>query len=258
MTTLFAHHVLPPWFLLFSHSHPILCSKNKKLFIYGKYTEFLKCTSIDSYNEYCKENAHKFKRSNHHHHPDDRSKSPSDHTPRKMLSKLNSLKMSSFRSLSIQEPDDAMGPPEELPEGEMPKSDSTYSIDIPDSITLWEVTPRPNESSEYYNFTLFAMRLNEFEEGMQVPRTLAPTDSRLRPDIRKLENGDMEGAAAEKTRLEEAQRDRDKKKKKSTTIADFVPRWFQQTQNAYTKSEDWVYKGGYWERDYKDVDRDIF
>lgn len=228
-------------------------SKNKKLFIYGKYTEFLKCTSIESYNGYFKENSHKFKR----HHHDDRSKSPSgDHTPRKMLSKLNSLKMSSFRSLSIQEPEDTCGPPDDLPEGEIPKSDSTYSIDIPDSITLWEVTPRPSESSEYYNFTLFAMRLNEFEEGMQVPGTLCPTDSRLRPDIRKLENGDMDGAAAEKTRLEEAQRDRDKKKKKITN--DFVPKWFAQTLNPYTKAEDWQYKGGYWERDYKDVDKDIF
>lgn len=234
-----------------------LCSKKKKLFIYGKYTEFLKSTSVESYNEYFKDNSHKFKRSSHNNHDEHhRSKSPNDHTPRKMLSKLNSLKMSSFRSLSIQEPDDNVGgQPEELPEGELPTSDSTYSIDIPDSTTLWEVAPRPSSSAEYFNFTLFAMRLNEFEDGMEVPRTLCPTDSRLRPDIRKLENGEMDGAAAEKTRLEEAQRDRDKKLKKK---CDFVPHWFQQTQNVYTKSEDWQYKGGYWDRDYKDVDANIF
>lgn len=236
--------------------------KNKKLFIYGRYTEFLKSTSIDSYNEYFKDNSHKFKRSHHHHHnPEDRSKSPSDHTPRKMLSKLNSLKMSSFRSLSIQEPDsDALGPPDDHPEGEMPTSDSTYSIDIPDSTTLWEVAPRPSNSSEYYNFTLFAMRLNEFEEGMEVPKSLCPTDSRLRPDIRKLENGDMDGAAAEKTRLEEAQRDRDKKqqKKKKAAEEEFVPRWFKQTQHPLTKADDWVCKENYWDRNYKDVDEDIF
>lgn len=236
----------------FPRFFPPYRSKNKKLFIYGKYTEFVKSTSIESYNEYFKDNSHKFKRTHHEEHH--RSKSPCDHTPRKMLSKLNSLKMSSFRSLSIQEPDDASGPPDELPDGDMPKSDSTYSIEIPDSTTVWEVTPRPSGSAEYYNFTLFAMRLNEFEEGMEVPRSLCPTDSRLRPDIRNLENGDMDGAAAEKTRLEEAQRDRDKKKKKS----DFVPRWFRQTQNAYTKAEDWEYKGGYWDRDYKDVDANIF
>lgn len=224
--------------------------KKKQLFIYGKYTEFLKCTDIDSYNDYFKENSHKFKRS-HHHHPDDRSKSPCDHTPRKMLSKLNSLKMSSFRSLSVQEPDEAAGGPlHDMPEGgDMPKSDSTYSIDIPESIKLWEVTPRPDDSAEYYHFTLFAMGLNEFEEGMAT--SLCPTDSRLRPDIRKLENGDLEGAAAEKTRLEEAQRDRDKKKKKTN---DFTPRWFEQSPNPYTKADDWRFMGGYWDRDYKDID----
>lgn len=40
-----------------------------------------------------------------------------------------------------------------------------------------------------YNFTNFAMSLNELEPGMQA--TLAPTDCRLRPDIRAMENGDM-------------------------------------------------------------------
>lgn len=38
-------------------------------------------------------------------------------------------------------------------------------------------------------------------------KKLCPTDSRLRPDIRKLELGDIDGAAAEKTRLEDKQRD---------------------------------------------------
>lgn len=74
-------------------------SKKKLHFLYGKWTEFIKCTDINSYEEYMKENSHKFKR-------DERSKSPNEspaHTPRKVLSKLNSLKMSSFRSLSIQE-----------------------------------------------------------------------------------------------------------------------------------------------------------
>lgn len=33
-------------------------------------------------------------------------------------------------------------------EGGYPRSDSTYSIDIPNSVTLWEVDPRPNNSSQ--------------------------------------------------------------------------------------------------------------
>lgn len=38
---------------------------------------------------------------------------------------------------------------------------------------------------------------------------------RLRPDIRLLENGDIDGAANEKNRLEEKQRDARKNRKKS-------------------------------------------
>lgn len=40
-----------------------------------------------------------------------------------------------------------------------------------------------------YNFTSFAMTLNELEPGME--RQLPPTDCRLRPDIRAMENGDI-------------------------------------------------------------------
>lgn len=109
--------------------------------MYGKWTEFIKCTDYDSYTEYLKENVHKFRKS-------ERSKSPNEspaHTPRKVLSKLNSLKMSSFRSLSIQEPEEST----EASEGsDLPKCDSTYSIDIPHSVTIWEAEPRPPNSSE--------------------------------------------------------------------------------------------------------------
>lgn len=44
-------------------------------------------------------------------------------------------------------------------------------------------------------------------------KIICPTDSRLRPDIRKLENGDQDGAAAEKMRLEEKQRETRKSRK---------------------------------------------
>lgn len=39
---------------------------------------------------------------------------------------------------------------------------------------------------QYYNFTTFAMTLNE-----PVHSDLPPTDCRLRPDIRKMEDGDI-------------------------------------------------------------------
>ena len=73
---------------------------------------------------------------------------------------------------------------------------------------------------QFYQFTLFAMSLNEMKPG----NTICPTDSRLRPDIRKLESGDIDGAALEKTRLEEKQRDA-RKSKKSKKGDEFVPRY---------------------------------
>ena len=45
-----------------------------------------------------------------------------------------------------------------------------------------------------YGFSEFACSLNEPEEG------IAPTDSRLRPDQRIMENGDFDGANTEKVR----------------------------------------------------------
>lgn len=46
---------------------------------------------------------------------------------------------------------------------------------------------------------------------------------RLRPDIRKLEQGDMHGAASEKTRLEEKQRET-RKARKSKKDNEWIPR----------------------------------
>lgn len=56
----------------------------------------MKCVDYASYEEYMKENTHKFKRDG-----DLKSKSPNDspsHTPRKVLAKLNSLKVGAFKS----------------------------------------------------------------------------------------------------------------------------------------------------------------
>lgn len=68
------------------------------------------------------------------------------------------------------------------------------------------------------------MSLNEIPPELKASNTLCPTDSRLRPDIRKLESGDIDGAALEKTRLEEKQRDV-RRAKKSKKEADFTARY---------------------------------
>ena len=144
--------------------------------------------------------------------------------------------MSSFRSLSIQDNDVHDQPHDKSPEPEtiemnIPKSQSTYSIEIPNSETLWTVDPRPESSANYFSFTNFAMSLNELESHMT---KLQPTDSRLRQDIRKLEHGDVEGANVEKIRLEEKQRDtRKARKSKNGGNDDWQPRYTKFIFNAF-------------------------
>ncbi|XP_021913454.1 oxysterol-binding protein-related protein 1-like [Zootermopsis nevadensis] len=228
--------------------------KKKLHFLYGKWTEFIRCTDIPSYDEYVRENAHKFRRDGDKGKGATPNDSPS-HTPKKVLAKLNSFKVGPFKSNSQSEGSVDEGCPiPDVAEGELPKCDSTYSIDIPNSVTLWEADPRPDRSSEYYQFTLFAMSLNEMEEGMK--SKLCPTDCRFRPDIRKLEEGDIDGAAAEKTRLEEKQRDA-RKARKGKKGLDWAPRWFTPGTNPHTKQEDWLYSGGYWDRNFSGI-LDIF
>jgi hypothetical protein len=186
----------------------------------------IKSTDYESYEIYLKENPHKFKRS------EERSKSPVGgeqspaHTPRKVFSKLNNLKMCSFRSLSIQDSEEPHKSPEpETPESHIPKSQSCYSIEIPNSETLWIVDPRPENSVNYYSFTKFAMSLNEIEPYMKEKNSICKTDSRFRTDIRRLENGDIEGAVSEKNRLEEKQREMRKSRKSKKGEDDWKPRY---------------------------------
>ncbi|XP_056129027.1 oxysterol-binding protein-related protein 2-like [Lampris incognitus] len=128
---------------------------------------------------------------------------------------------------------------------DMPVVQETVSV-IPGSTLLWRIASRPVHSSTMYNFTSFAMSLNELQPGMEA--ILAPTDCRLRPDIRAMENGNMEEASREKERLEEKQRAARKDRAKHDE--EWSTRWFQQGTNPYTGSQDWLYTGGYFDRNY--------
>ncbi|KRX16338.1 Oxysterol-binding protein-related protein 2 [Trichinella nelsoni] len=75
-------------------------------------------------------------------------------------------------------------------------------VTFPGSNILWQIKSRPDFSEGFFNFTEFAMGLND----MQSNNDYAPTDSRFRPDVRYLENGDLDLAETEKLRLEEKQR----------------------------------------------------
>ena len=56
---------------------------------------------------------------------------------------------------------------------------------IPNSKVLWQVDGRPEDATRYYNFTRFAMGLNE-ELPPDENEKLCSTDCRNRPDIRSL------------------------------------------------------------------------
>ncbi|XP_050951052.1 oxysterol-binding protein-related protein 1 isoform X1 [Labeo rohita] len=127
---------------------------------------------------------------------------------------------------------------------------------IPGSQLLWRIAPRPVNSTQMYNFTTFAMQLNELDK--EIESVIPKTDSRLRPDIRAMENGDIDLASEEKKRLEEKQRAARKNRSKSddewkTRNVASGPRWFHQGPNPHNGSQDWLFSNGYWDRDYSQV-----
>lgn len=106
---------------------------------------------------------------------------------------------------------------------------------LSESYLLWKRS-KPPKFSTRYNFTRFAMTLNELTPGLK--EKLPPTDSRLRPDQRYLENGEYEMANSEKLRLEQRQRQARKMQERG-----WKPRWFAKDKG----SDTYRYIGGYWE-----------
>jgi len=106
--------------------------------------------------------------------------------------------------------------------GNLPKHPPLLLGAVPDSTVLWQAAPRPADSEIFYNFSSFTMKLNEAGSG----GTLAPTDCRNRPDIRALEEGDLELAAQQKDFLENKQRDFRKPFKNKKESDWWTPKWF--------------------------------
>ncbi|KAH6782725.1 binding protein 1C [Perilla frutescens var. hirtella] len=100
---------------------------------------------------------------------------------------------------------------------------------------LWKRS-KPPQFPTRYNLTRFAITMNELTPGLK--EKLPPTDSRLRPDQRSLENGEYELANAEKLRLEQRQR-----QARSMQEKGWKPRWFAKDKG----SDTYRYIGGYWE-----------
>lgn len=132
---------------------------------------------------------------------------------------------------------------------EVPQPDLDTVQVIPGSQLLWRISPRPANSAQMYSFTSFAMQLNEMDKDME--GVIPKTDCRFRPDIRAMENGDIDLASEEKKRLEEKQRTARKMRAKSDE--EWKTRWFQQGLNPHVNSQDWLYTSGYWDRSYSQL-----
>ncbi|XP_077124904.1 oxysterol-binding protein-related protein 3 [Ranitomeya variabilis] len=105
-------------------------------------------------------------------------------------------------------------------------------------ICIWRTNPMPKEYELYYGFTKFALRLNELE-----PKTkplLPSTDTRLRPDQRLLEEGNVEGAEAQKQRIEQLQRERRRVLEENNL--EHQPRFFRKCTD-----DTWMTNNMYWQ-----------
>ena len=109
-----------------------------------------------------------------------------------------------------------------------------------ESNELWTAKPPIPHAPNQYGFTQLSLNLNEID-----PETfLCPTDSRLRPDQRLLEEGKVEDASETKYRLEEKQR-RARKMREVSKVG-YHPRWFVPTYDPDTESTTHCYNGEYW------------
>ena len=88
-----------------------------------------------------------------------------------------------------------------------------YNEETRKELLIWEASKLPPKSEMMYHFTQFGLNLNYLPDDLKpiLPRS----DSRMRPDQRALENGDLELATLEKQRLEEFQRESRKKRQEA-------------------------------------------
>ncbi|XP_050211403.1 oxysterol-binding protein-related protein 3B-like [Mercurialis annua] len=91
---------------------------------------------------------------------------------------------------------------------------------------VWRVAETPK--NDKFQYTHFAHKINSFDTA---PKKLLASDSRLRPDRYALEKGDIGKAGHEKSSLEERQRA--EKRSREAKGQQFVPRWFDQTNEIH-------------------------
>lgn len=110
-----------------------------------------------------------------------------------------------------------------------------------ENTVVWSANPR--KEGVPFNLTTFAMSLNALDDNLR--SWLPPTDTRLRPDQRAMEDGKYDFAAEEKNRLEEKQRATRRTREKEGL--EHGARWFKQERHPVTKEEYWAFTGEYWQ-----------
>ena len=126
----------------------------------------------------------------------------------------------------------------------------------PTGKTLWKAGSLVDKPEKHYGFTTFAAALNQVTpiEDNHVP----VTDSRLRPDQKAWEDGDLDRAEGLKAKLEEGQRAR--RRVMEEHGEEWKPKWFAKVSadEAAVLGEEEVWrlkagKDGYWESREKGV-----
>ncbi|KAK8026964.1 oxysterol-binding protein [Apiospora marii] len=111
---------------------------------------------------------------------------------------------------------------------------------------IWKVGDLVPNAPNTYGLTTFAATLNEITD---IERDRLPaTDSRLRPDQRRAEEGKLDDAEEKKVLLEEAQRVR--RRELEARGETWSPKWFVKASDPEAEEEVWKLKSGkdgYWE-----------
>jgi len=121
---------------------------------------------------------------------------------------------------------------------EPPHASGKKAAEGDQAFLVWESHARPTGIP--FNLTPFVVTLNALPDSLR--RVVAPTDTRLRPDQRAMEDGQYEFAATEKNRVEEKQRA--KRREREGKGEEFVPRWFRKGVCAVTGEEFWEARTG--------------
>ena len=120
--------------------------------------------------------------------------------------------------------------------------DGKDSKGVNQAILVWQAGVRPPGIP--FNLTPFALTLND--DNPKLVPWLPPTDSRLRPDQRAMEDGEYDKAAEEKNRVEEKQRAA--RRQKENAGEEHKAKFFRHTKHPITGEMYWEFSGEYWKR----------